>query len=299
MPTSFSLFKYFPLILLLCSCNLMSTSSERNVSGLKIQFRPDSTMVYHITNTIEVQGLNQDKPSTSETDTRISYQFKSLPNNSWDITSKYLSIKSNQNGQSKASERGEFSSDPAERVLFLLTKHPLTLRMDSTGHITIVNGYEELKADFMKMIAVNNAAEQDMAQQYLDSKVKKDLVEKNFSSIAVYFPDSVIHRGAHWKTPLTGDSSLNTNGETIYTLSELSDEQATILSKTNISINDAAPGPAGISTPIQFKGPANGKITVDAKTGVVSRMEQEATLTGSALNSNLKIAVRTMVEKEE
>ena len=203
----------------------------------------------------------------------------------------HLYTKNGDTEQEEDADKGEESTDPAEKMLGILKDAKLRVVVSSAGVIKSMQGDEEIKSKLMAGFSPGDTYAKNIAAQQWDQRIKAGLIKDNMQELFKVFPDSAVHVGDRWKMSSTQHVDIDLNNNSSFLLKEIVDGTAVIRSEGDITSSQSSGSLNGTLYTADLKGKQQGDLEVEVATGMLLTSTSESEITGTISSMGRDIPV--------
>jgi Family of unknown function (DUF6263) len=212
----------------------------------------------------------------------------------------HLYTKNGDTELEEGADKGEESTDPAEKMLGILKGAKLQLVVDAAGEVKSMQGDEEIKRKLMAGFAPGDTYANNIAAQQWDQRIKTGLIKDNMQEFFKIFPDSAVHVGDRWKMSSTQHVDIDLISNSSFQLKEIVDGTAVIRSTGNITSSQSSGSLNGTPYTADLKGKQEGDIEVEVATGMLLSSTSESDITGtiSSMGRDIPVTIHISTKLE-
>lgn len=281
----------FTALIIAYSCSSLDKQKDQDYKSdsIKVSFKLNPKLgkvyQYQVNNstTINQKINNENIENNNKLELGIAYTFSkdssenlrvAIRYNKFKVLVKMMDVEKELDAANALS-----SSDPSEKMFAALNNAVLNATLDTLGNVKSITG-DKVISDRMYQIANGDEEAVKMLngsiRQFVGEAFFKQTTEQNFK----FFTDRQLKVG----DTITQINSINTGFiftiKSIYELSSVEDDIASINVKANIEMNDQPITVDGTNLTASLKGKQTGKIRIDLNTGILQNSSSDLKVEG-------------------
>jgi Family of unknown function (DUF6263) len=292
------------LILSLFSCKIQPGSNRhyddnnpKKVYHLQLNPTDGSQYVYSVIRStefeMEVDGKKVDNKNRSQMEVTYTIGRDSMGDIVLNTVYNkiHLYTKNGDTEQEEDADKGDESTDPAEKMLGILKDAKLRVVVSAAGVVKSMQGDEEIKSKLMAAFSPGDTYAKTIAAQQWDQRIKAGLIKDNMQELFRLFPDSAVHVGDRWKLSSIQHVDIDLTNNSSFQLKEIVDGTAVIRSDGDITSGQSAGSMNGTPYSSDLKGKQQGELEMEVATGMLLSSSSEAQITGTISSMGREIPV--------
>ncbi|HZE85249.1 MAG TPA: DUF6263 family protein [Puia sp.] len=280
-----------------------AAGDENGIYRLRLNPANGSKYHYEISNESEFKLEINDKKvdNQSRRDVGVYYQVTKDTAGNFILAIRYDKIhiytKQNDAETEMDAANAANSLEPAEKMLGLLTGAELVATVTPLGEVKSVNGYKELESKIMAGFDERDTYGKAKAQGQWDKLVGEELIGRNMDQLFKIFPDSAVHVGDKWSLNSRQKGEIGINSRTSYTLQEIHNETAVIVSEGELT-SDSTATMMGYNVTTDLKGRQKGEYQMEARSGMLKSATITADIEGTitAAGKEIPVVIKSSVK---
>jgi Family of unknown function (DUF6263) len=293
------------LLIFAASCKLLPGSSRHYADGdekktYRLGLHPEAGAKYYYDvsdesrASVELNGKTVENLNRSQTGVVYVFNRDSAGDIVLDMSYDKIRLYAKNNGDETDLDaaRAPTSDDPMEKMLGSLMGARIEAVLSPVGEVKSITGYKEMIDRLMVNFVSTEANVRSVARSRLEQLVGYSIIRKNMEQLFRLFPDSAVHIGDRWKLESQQKGELTLNARSMFTLKDITDGTATIISEGELSADSTGARIMGTQVTPDLKGSQQGEYEMDVHTGMLLRADILAKAEGTVQMMGMAIPMK-------
>jgi hypothetical protein len=174
----------------------------------------------------------------------------------------------------------------AAKGLAAVVGQAVTIKVTPTGHVTDVQGVDELIDAILKRLEIPDGPTKPILESSLRKEFGQDAIRDNMETMLLIYPDKPVAVGDTWSRRLAIAKGFSIVIENAFTLKESNADVATVAVKSKLSSNaDAPPIDMGNrKLTYELSGEQSGVLKINRSDGMIRAAEMKQKITGKMIS---------------